>query len=168
MGIWKTSGNINPGGGHITATVMGGNAAMSLTAGGTYDECYVSVAIQGTPSDQNGRVILGLNDHVANGLDDALYEQHSPNPQVVATPGGTAAHPPSGATTHLGIAFHASKTYYLWGDATTWHAYTSLPRGAWQDDAADDYFYFGIVAMDGKSAVFDDFDVRPISVGDLP
>lgn len=163
---WVEDLSIASDGNTITATVLNGGAGLRLLSGATYDECYTSILVLGTPSDQNGLVELGITDLGAGNLVTQFYDQHSPNPVVIAKPVGTTE-VASTAVTHLGVAFHAGTTHFLYADGTGWHDFAQAPRASFQDDILPDYVFFKVVAMDGKTAIFDDFNVRAIGVADL-
>ena len=167
LGTWAQIPTISNNGNKITATALGGHAGLVLLASDSYDECYASIKIVGTQSDPNGHVAIALTDLGLNALQGAYNEKHMPMAQLFAKPPGTAIDT-SANVTHLGIAFHAATTRFLYGDAGGWHQFAQSARAAWQDDIIGDHISFGLEATDGSSAVFDDFNLRTISLSDLP
>lgn len=168
-GVWTALGSVSNSGNKITITTNNtGFAGLGLTAGATYENCYASIEVVSTSTDPNGRAYLGLADLVTlnNSLAAQYLGNHNPT-QVAAQPG---INPIDAANvTHLGVVFYMGSTRFLYGDSAGWHQFGKVPRAGWQDDAVPDHVGFGVVfAMNNKSAVFDNFNVRPITLGDIP
>ena len=73
--------------------------------------------------------------------------------------------------TYFGMAFHGSSVHFFYKDAVNpaaWTLFATVPRQAWMDAPASTTLSFGVVAMSSDSAFFDDFNVVPITLANLP
>jgi hypothetical protein len=159
---WAFS-NATSGMGDLVLSPLGstGPALAKLKATQTLDECFTTVKVTNQENGTTARMIILDTTNVLN-REEVGYDQSAGNILVDMSATGAAAQPD-----YLGIALHGGHVYFFYAHSTTWTFVTKVARPAWMDGTTDAPT-IRCDALTGKTCRFDDFNVKPLVLADLP
>ncbi len=157
--VWTEVGSVQAQNGKIVVNTFGMTSGLRLTSLTSYHECYASIRVLGGSGSTEADLLVehgGGSQFEEIALANSVLSQ---KPTTMASLNLSAS--------YLGIAFHGAKVYFLYQGFQGWAVLASMPRALWMDNA-DNAIGFGLSGGLGGSRNFDDFNVKPIVLADLP
>ena len=157
--LWTKVGGVQAQNGVIFVGTFGMTSGLRLTSLTSYHECYASIRVLGGSGGTEADLLVEQGG-------GPLFEEIALTNAVLSQKPTTMASLNLSASS-LGIAFHGAKVYFLYQEVQVWSVLASMLRPAWMDNA-DNAIGFGVSGGIGGSRNFDDFNVKPIVLADLP
>lgn len=163
--VWTTNNNPK----FVNMSVSMSNAATVTVFTKTKtipSECYASIRIVATTGGSIND-LLGFT----SGFPGLFLMNYLPSNHSLTTSGNELAPKVIGAKPDaIAIAVHGPSLYLLYAmtPGAPWQLYGTVPRPAWMDANPSEVVFGVISGGNGQSAIYDDFNVVPVALSDVP
>ena len=160
--VWTAVGQAQVVNGRLRVTLSGAFSGVVFATPGSFHDCFASIRLVNGGSTQEAALLIEGGAPLSSEQIGYLGATNTTTqkPATLAMAFASAM--------YLGIAFHGANVYFLYGSSLSWTLLTSIPRAAWMD-VPDNRIGVGITSgAQGTLFIFDDFNVVPIQLADLP
>ena len=160
--VWTTVGQAQVVNGKLRVTLSGAFSGVRFATPGTFHDCFASIRLVTGGSAQEAALLIErvspfISEQIGYlGVSNTITQKPATLAMANASP------------QYLGIAFHGANVYFLYRSFLSWTLLASIPRAVWMD-VPDNTIGLGVTnGTQGLQFSFDDFNVVPIQLADLP